>query len=122
MWPQYRYWKVIRCGYVKKDLKKSQRERVYLDREIASIEPMVESNLQVLVMLFLHFSSPKCFGASDGLNWKAVYFYLKVIMSWFSTLSGGANFAINGPLHPIRKAKDGSKLMAPLTFSIQNLV
>ena len=121
MWPQYRFWEVIWSGYVEKDLKKSQRKRAYFDREIASIEPLVESVWQYFVMLYLFFSSPKCFGGSDELSWKVVYFYLKVLMSWFSMFFGTFNFGMHGPVEPIYKTEDDSKVHGPKVF-IRSLV
>ena len=54
-------------GLVKKDTEKSQREKAYLDQEIAFVEPMVESYTQFHIMLFLYVTSPNCFGVSDQI-------------------------------------------------------
>ena len=59
----------------------ARREKAFLDREISSVEPLVESYTQYYIMLYLYFSSPRCFGVGNSGNAQAIYFYVKLIMS-----------------------------------------
>ena len=107
-------------GFVKKDFKQSQRDKAFLDREISSVEPMVESHGQLYIMLYLYFSSPRCFGMSDGLSWRTIYFYLKLVMSFISMFAGGLKFQAHGPL-PFKMTLNGAKVEFSL-FSLRNVL
>ena len=81
-----------------KEDKKSEKEKAFLDREISSVEPLVESYTQYHIMLYLYFSSPRCFGVGNSGTAQAIYFYVKLIMSAIGFLFGGINFNTFGPL------------------------
>ena len=45
-WPQFRFGKIVWAGWYKKETIRSVKEKAFLDREIASVEPLVESFFQ----------------------------------------------------------------------------
>ena len=85
-------------GLVKKETKKYQREKSYLDKEIASVEPMVESYMQFHIMLYLYITSPNCFGISGQITMSSVYFFSKLAMSFVGFVIGSSRFGSDGPL------------------------
>ena len=53
LWVPYRYAKVIWYGLVENDVEKSQRAKAFLDRELATIKPGVESLPQLFIISFI---------------------------------------------------------------------
>ena len=53
---------------------------------------------QFYIMLFLYFSSPSCFGISNGITLSNIYFYFKLLLSFFSYCLGQEKFLDIGPL------------------------
>ena len=70
----------------------------FLDREISTIEPLVEAMPQFYIMLYLYFSSPSCFGLSGGITLSNIWFYFKLLLSFSSYNLGQEKFIENGPL------------------------
>ena len=75
LWVPYRYAKFI--GIVEKDVEKSERANAFLDRELASIKPGVESVPQLLIVVYIFFTSPKCFGATQAISFTTLNMYYK---------------------------------------------
>ena len=100
---------------VKKEVKRGSAEKLYLDREIASIEPLVESFWQWQILNCFRGLAPECFvvrkkiesyyGLFFGLksldyifgNAGAFRFFAKKLCSFISTCLGVINFLRNGP-------------------------
>ena len=74
------------------------KEKAFLDREIASVEPLVESFFQFHIMLYLYVTSPKCFGVSDEMTLSSILFSFKLGLSFVGFVIGGNNFYTSGPL------------------------
>ena len=65
-------------GMVEKDVEKSQRAKAFLDRELATIKPGVESHLQLFIVLYIFVTSPKCFGATQAISFTTLNIYYKL--------------------------------------------
>ena len=50
LWPQFRYGRLLYMGLVLKD-SKWRREKEFLDKELASAEPLVESMWQLMIIV-----------------------------------------------------------------------
>ena len=73
------------------------KAKAFLDREISSLEPLVESYTQFHVMLYLYITAPKCFGISGGLSFSFTLFVFKLALSFYGFIVGAQNFLMNGP-------------------------
>ena len=75
-----------------------QKEMAFLDQEISSVEPLVESYTQFHIMLYLYIAAPECFGISGDLSFSFILFVLKLALSFYGFVVGSHNFMSKGPL------------------------
>ena len=98
-WPQFRYARNIWNEVVRKE--NSQKEREFLEREIASVEPLVESFPQIFIWLGLLMWEKICFGIfgrNDGFTTVSTILYAKIISAYTGVWLGVNKFVIQGPL------------------------
>ena len=73
------------------------KEKAFLDREIASVEPLVESFFQFHIMLYLYVTAPKCFGVSNEITISNILFSFKLGLSFIGLVTGSSIFYRSGP-------------------------
>ena len=96
-WTQFRFLKLIWSGVVKRNKKAWQREKEFLDREIATVKAWVENMPQIVILTFFAFVAPSCFGILDGIDINTIFFYVKWFSSVFGAFIGMINFMSSGP-------------------------
>ena len=74
------------------------KEKAFLDQQISSVEPLVESYMQFHIMLYLYITAPKCFGISGELSFSFTLFVLKLALSFYGFVVGSWNFTTHEPL------------------------
>ena len=107
VWPSFRYARLLYIGLIRQDVN-WREEKEYLDKELSSVEPFVESMWQVIIIGGYRQMEPFCINhilnpsyRGHGSGWWSTQFTL--LTSYISLFNGILNFPINGPVAFILK-------------------